>query len=365
MNPSNCTWRAVAATGLLACLVGACNPKSAVDQVLTPVNVDFGDLFALEDTIRLDDSVLIGGSWMLDVNSKGELLVHDTQSQGVYLFSPSGTLVRTMAITDCNPGATIGFGSQSSFLGDSNVLVLNSKGAIVFDQNGECTRTIIDADLGSNTWGICSRRDTVFAIPPAVRDSTFIRAYNPDFTLIGQFPLPAPKFPIRASVMLTYPGFPMACFDDDLWWVYTESHDAISRLRSTGLTRFMPDFFVERTRDYPNFQVVDQSNFQRITEMLDKAEAEATSVLGMFALDSETRMVVYDHIRSGNGEPDKGAVIASNKGRFPGVSTLLSAFPSAARNGMLYIASDPEDQSGGGASNPAIVRYRFVPPTGR
>lgn len=365
MNPSNCTWRTVAATGLLACLVGACNPKSAVDQVLTPIHVDFGDLFALEDTIRLDNSVLIGRNWMLNVNSKGELLVHDTQSQGVYLFSPSGTLVRTMAITDCNPEAAFNFGSQSSFLGDSNVVVLNSKGAIIFDQNGECARTILDGDLASNTWGICSRGDTVFTVPRGVRDSNFIRAYDPEFTLIDQFPLPAPRFPIRAAVMLTYSGFPMACFDHDLWWVYTESFDATPRLRSPGLTRFMPDFFVERTRDYPKFPVVDQSNFQRIDEMLDKAEAEATSVLGMFSLDSETRMVVYDHIRSGNDELDKGAVVANNKGRFRGVSTLLSEFPSAARNGMLYIASDPEDQPGGEPSNPAIVRYRFVPPTDR
>lgn len=365
MSSNNRTWRAVIAAGLLACLVGACNPKSDVDQVLTPVHVDFVDLFAPEDTIQLDNSVLLGRSWMLDVNSKGELLVLDTQSQGVYFFSPAGSLVHTMAVTDCHPEASINFGSQASFLDDSRVAVLNSKGVVILDQNGECVRTITDGDIVTRMWGICSHRDTVFAMPRGVRDSTFIRALSPDFTLIDQFRLPAPEFPIRASVMLTYPGFAMACFDDDLWWVHSESFDASPRLRGAGRTRFMPDFFVERTRDYPDFSLVDQSNFQRITEMLDKAEAEATSVLGMFALDSETRMVVYDHIRSGNDELDKGAVIANNQGRFPGVSTLLWDFPSAARNGMLYIATDPEDQPGGEASNPAIVRYQFVPPTDR
>ena len=364
MSSTNYTWRATALAGLLACVVGACNSELAIDQVLTPVHVDFGELFALEDTIRLDNSLLIGGSWSLDVNSQGELLVHDNQSGGVYVFSPAGALVRTMAITDCNPEATLGFGTQSSFLGDGRVAVLHSKGVIIFDQAGKCVQAITDADLATNTWAICSRGDTTFAMPRAVRDSTYIRAYGPDFTLIGQFQLAAPKFFRRAAVMLPYAGRTMACFNDDVWWVYGESFDAAPRLRHTGLTQFRPDFYVERKEDYPELPpLVDQSNWQRVGAMLSKAEAEASSVRGMFALDNETRLIVYGNINTDNKELSTGAVVASHEGRFPGVSTLFSKFPEAATNGMLYFASDPEDQPGGEVTNPIVVRYRFIPPT--
>lgn len=95
--------------GLLICLVVGCNSRSAVDQVLTPTHMDFGGLFVQESIIRLDNTVLLGSRWYLDVNSKGELLVLDTQSQGVHLFSPDGILVWTMAITDCNPEANFDF----------------------------------------------------------------------------------------------------------------------------------------------------------------------------------------------------------------------------------------------------------------
>ena len=363
MNSYRFTWQTCVAAGMVACLASACSSRSSTDQILTPARADFDALFAPQDTIRLDKSVLIGRTWMLDVNSRGELLVLDLQSEDVHLFSPEGELVRTMAVRDCNPEAAFNYGSQATFLGDSEVAVLSSKGLIIFDQNGACARATSNGDFAASSWGICAHEDTVFSMPRGVRDSTFIRAYDQDFTLLDQFPLPAPEFPIRAAVTLTYPGFAMACFDDGLWWVHSESFDASPLLRRPGLTRFKPDFFVDRTRDYPEFETVTQSNFQSITEMLNRAEAEATAVLGMFALDSRTRLVVYQHIDAGSGEFGTGAMIASHSGRFPGVSTLLPRFPSAARSGMLYMSSDPEDEPGGEATNPAILRYRFVPPT--
>ena len=345
--------------GLLVCLVIGCNSESAVDQILTPTHMDFGDLFVQESEIRLDNSVLLGLRWNLDVNSKGELLVLDTESQGVHLFSPEGLLVWTTTIGDCYPGANFNFNAQASFLDDSHVAVLINKGAIVLDQNGECVQTVTDSDLATNTWALCSHRDTIFAMPRDIRDSTFIRAYSPDFTLIDQFPLPTPKFQRRASIMLTNSGSAMACFNDDVWWVYTEDFDAAPRLSRAGLTRFMPDFFVERTQDYPDFEVVTQSNFREITEMLDKAEAEATGVEGIFALDSETRVIVYN-----NGTIGRGAVIATHSDRFPAVSTPIEKTPKAVGSGGLYILGDLEDEAIEEAVNPPIIRYRFVPPSG-
>ena len=352
--------------GMLVCLVVGCNSRSAVDQILTPTHMDFGDLFVQESTIRFDSSVLLGSRWYLDVNSKGELLVLDTQGQGVHLFSPDGILVWTKDITDCNPEANFNFHAQASFLDDSHVVVVINKGAIVLGQNGECVQTITDEELATDTGGLCSYRDTIFAMPRNrdTEDSTFIRAYSSEFTLIDQFPLPAPKFPRRASVMLTNPGFALGCFNDDVWWVHSESFDATPRLSRVGLTQFRSDFFVERTRDYPDFALVDQSNFREITEMIIKAEAEATGVMGMFALDNETRMIVYTSYRPGNAELGRGAIIANHGDRFPAVSTRFEETPEAAGNGRLYAVRDLGDEPIEEALNPMIIRYRFVPPSG-
>jgi hypothetical protein len=348
--------RTTTVAGLLVCLVVGCNPRFAVDQTLTPVHMDFGDLFVQESTIRLDNSVLLGSSWSLSVNSKGELLVLDTQSQGAHLFSSDGILVWTKVITDCNPEASFNFGAQASFLDDSHVAVLVDKGAIVLGRNGECVQAITDGDLATNTWGLCSHRDTIFAMPRYIGDNAFIRAYSSDFSLIEQFPLPAPKFQKRASIMLTDPGFAMACFNDDVWWVYSESFDAAPRLRRAGLTRFMPDFFVERTRDYPDFALVDM-------EVMHKAEAEATRMRGIFTLDTETRMIVYNSIDPSNEGLGRGVVIANHSDRFPAVSTRFEKFPEAVENGRLYTVNDLEDELTEEALNPTIIRYRFVPPS--
>lgn len=314
----------------------------------------------LEDTIRFDHSVLFGNRWTLDMNSVGELLVLDLQSQGAYLFSPSGAFMQRMTIADCNPEAAFNFFAYASFLDDSHIAVLNNKGVTVFNRDGECVQAITDRDFATNTGAICSHRDTIFAMPGAVRDSAFIKAYSPDFTLVDQFSLPLPEFPRRASTMLTNQGAAMACFDDDVWWVYSESFDASPRLSSTKLPRFIPDFFVERILDFPEFELVDQSNFQRITEMISEAEAQASSVRGVYALDNETRMIVYGSTES---DPGAGAVIASHRDRFPAVSTRLSGGPKAVGNGRLYMAGDLEDELTGEAMNPPIIRYRFIPPT--
>ena len=153
----------------------------------------------------------------------------------------------------------------------------------------------------------------------------------------------------------------MGCFDDDVWWVYSESFDATPRLSRAGRTRYMPDFFVERTRDYPEFGSVGQLSF---TEMVVKAEVEASRVMGIFTLDNETRMIVYNSIDPSNEGLDAGAIIANHSDRFPAVSTRFEETPEAIGNGRLYFVGDLEDESVEEVLNPAIIRYRFVPPSG-
>ncbi len=342
--------------------MGSCRSDPAFDQVHTPTHVEFEKLFALEDTIRLDTTVLIGSITMLDVNSKGEFLVLDRQSENVHVFSQSGGHLRTLSITDCDPEATFGFSAQSTFLSDSQIFILTSKGALVFDESGRCTQSNMAPEFVTNTWAACLHRDTIFAMPRSIQDGAMIRAYDVDLALVDQFPLPAPRFPKRAAVTLPYQGRAMSCFDNDVWWVYRESFDITPRLRRGDLTRFKPDFYIERTRDYPETPVVDRSNFMEITQLLGKAEAESSSVLGVFALDETTRLVMYGGIRSDNEERDTGALVASHKDGVAGVSTLFPEFPGATRQGQLYFVENPEEHTDGEFTNPLIIRYQFIPP---
>ncbi len=355
-------WHSAVSILVLASTFGACRSETAVDQILTPVRMEFEELFALEDSVQLDTSVLIGSISMLDINSMGELLVQDNQSNAVHVFSSSGTHLRTLSITDCNPEATLGFRGQSTYLDDSRIFVLTTKGAMVFDQTGRCTQSSIDQDFVTNTWSVCAFRDTIFAMPLALQDSTHIRAYGSDLTLIDQFPLPAPRFPRRANTMLPLQGRTMGCFDDDVWWVYGEDFDATRRLRRAGLTQFRLDSFRNRTKDYPAISGVDPSNWMEVTQLLDKAEAEASSIVGMFVLDEMTRLVIYDGIESDLEERTTSALIASHEGVFWGVGTLFPDSPSAAKDGMLYFTGDPEDSPDGEVTNPTIIRYQFIPP---
>ncbi len=355
-------WYIAVAAVLFADIMGGCRSDPAFDQVHTPTHVEFEELFALEDTIRLDTTVLIGSITMLDVNSKGEFLVLDRQGEGVHVFSQPGGYLRTLSITDCNPEATFGFSAQLTFLSDSQVFILTSKGALVFDESGRCTQSNMAPEFATDTWAACLHRDTIFAMSRSVPDGAMIRAYDMDLAFVDQFPLPAPRFPRRASVSHPHQGRAMSCFDNDIWWVYGESFDVTPRLRRGDLTRFKPNFYIERERDYPEVPLVDQSNFREITQLLGKAEAEASSVLGVFALDETTRLVMYGGIRSDNGERGMGALVASHKDDMAGVSTLFPKFPGATKQGNLYFVEDPEDHTDGEFTNPLIIRYQFTPP---
>ena len=352
-----------AATLLLACTLGACRSHPVVERILTPVHMEFEELFALEDTIRLDTAVLIGSISMLDVNSAGDFLVQDNQSESIHVFSPSGAYRHALSITDCNPEAEFGFSAQSTFLDNSQVLVLASKGAIVFDRAGQCVQISSDPHLVTNTWSVCSHRDTIFAMPRGIGDSTYIRAYSPDLALIDQFLLPAPRFPRLVGISLPYQGRTMACFSDDTWWIYGESFDATSRLRRAGLTQFMPEFYRKRTEDLPDLpRSIGPSNFQEVGRIIAQSKAQASYVQGLFALDEATRLVLFSGIENDNEAQRTGALIASHEANSAGVTTLFSGFPRAAKHGMLYFSGDLDERQDGELSNPTIIRYRFILP---
>lgn len=355
--------RVAVAAALLASFLGACaSPDGISEQVLIPREVAFEDLFVLEDTIRLDDSVLIGRIGMLDVNSVGELLVYDRQGEAVHAFSPVGVLLRTLAITDCNPEATFGFRAQARYLDDLHVMVLTTKGGMVFDDKGHCVQSSTDPFFVTRAYSVCAFRDTIFAKSQTRGDSIFIRAYSAELSLIDHFPLPAVRFPKRAGITHPNQGRTMACFADDIWWVYGEDFDARPRLDRRALTRYKPDFYRQRTQDYPDIPDVTPSNFQEVTAMLNEAEQEASAVTGVYVLDETTRIITYWGVDASGAAHSEGILVADHNGEFAGVSTRSHESLAAAGYGSIYITAEPEDQAGGAAANPPILRYRFIHP---
>lgn len=355
--------RVAVAAALLASFLGACaSPDGISEQVLIPREVAFEDLFVLEDTIRLDDSVLIGRIGMLDVNSVGELLVYDRQGESVHVFSPVGVLLRTLAITDCNPEATLGFRAQARYLDDLRVLVLTTKGAMVFDENGHCIQSSMDPFFVTRAYSVCAFRDSIFAMPQTRGDSLSIRAYSADLSLIGQYSLPAVRFPKRAGIMHPNQGRTMACFADDIWWVYGEDFDARPRLDRRALTRYRPDFYRERTRDYPDIPDVTPSNFQEVTAILAEAEQEASAITGMHALDKTTRIITYSRVDASSESLPEAILVASHNDDFAAVSTRSHESIAAAGNGSIYFVGEPDEQASGEIVNPPILRYRYTQP---
>ncbi|MCY3999526.1 MAG: hypothetical protein OXF06_02475 [Bacteroidetes bacterium] len=90
---------------------------------------------------------------------------------------------------------------------------------------------------------------------------------------------------------------------------------------------------------------------------------------GIFALDDDTRMLVYRTINDRwlpKGAEDlyvyMGLSIASNIGQFASVSTISSFVPLATGYGYLYGQVDPELLSDTDLGNPLILRYRFKRP---
>lgn len=349
-------------TAILAvCLLNACSRPDRVEEIPAPTEREFESLFVLEDTIRLDDAVLIGRVSTLDVNSKGELLVLDRQGEAIHVFSPRGTHLRTLSITDCNPEATVGFRAMARYLDDFRVIALTTKGAMVFDEQGHCIQTTSDREFVTSAYSVCQREDTILVMPDFSGDSIYIRAYSPEFALLDQFPLPLPRFPIRARVMNANQGYTMGCYTDDVWWFYGSDHDARPRLEGGGLRRYNPPFFRERKEDWSELPTVTPTNFEEITQKIGEYEKEASSITALFELGESTRMVEYLGV-STTDEERRGILVVSHEDAFGAAIAYAPESIEAAAYGMVYFVDVPEDEAGDNPSNPLVRRYRFIPP---
>ena len=94
---------------LYACTLGlvyisACQPEEMRNRVVNSSGfVEAEDLFTPVDTVRFDASVLIGSIDFVDMSGKGEFLLTDDVMKALHVFTASGSHVRTLKITLCNP----------------------------------------------------------------------------------------------------------------------------------------------------------------------------------------------------------------------------------------------------------------------
>ena len=90
---------------------------------------------------------------------------------------------------------------------------------------------------------------------------------------------------------------------------------------------------------------------------------------GLYALDEDIRMGVFHPIDEAyrlenvKGRKVSGLSIVSNSNQFKAVSTIPYKIPKTAGNGYLYFLGEHVPMDNGEVGNPALIRYRFIPPT--
>ena len=347
VNLKNLIIAALAITGMIA-TSNLCHAQT----VQTTQIADFDELFVVQDTIRLDQSVLIGRISDLDISVSGEMLLVDDVADKVYHFSATGRLLHELSVVGCHPGG-MPRPLSARFLGDGQLIMWDARNVstYLFDSNGQCVKHVKSPDL-ININGMCAHGDKIFAMP--IHSSLKAKAFSRDLDLLDEFELEPERWPVLITSILVRPGHSLECFDDGPWYVYIYSMDATPIGREAGFSRYEPAFFVERKRD-----------IRRPVPTRLIGANDASIVVGLYRLDNSTRIVVHSRIRHRNKWlSDWGLTIVSHKNLFPSVSVPL--FPrkgfKGGANGMLYFQGDHEPLEDGLLGNPELVRYRFIPP---
>ncbi len=311
--------------------------------------VEFAEVFVLEDTVRLDPSVLIGWIWDLDVNSAGEILITDRRAQNVSVWSPAGQFLRELSVEECDPGThLVPFGGK--YIGNGHVMAYDGSGrAYVFDGTGKCVVNAKGAEF-VNITSVCARKDTIFAMPhprPPEAPAAKVKAYSKSLTLLEEIAIEPPQWPNLAGRLIVGVGHSMACFEDGVWYIYQGHMDAYSLRPQSAQVLYKPSFFVKRRRD-----ASDDFRRGRRGDI-----GVGTTVHGVFSIDDSTRVVAHHPKAEGIG-----LTIVDHKNRYFAVSTITPFWPEAAGNSMLYFTGDLETLPNGEKGNPVLIRYRFIPP---
>ena len=342
---------------LLLTLVAGCASEAARPHaVMEPPLVPFERVFTLTDTLRLDSTIVVGSIHYVDANPSGDLLVSDRYG-AVYMFDRHGQHMRTFRPEDCLIGRRGGRDGAAQFGPAGTVVYHGDIGMVVFGTQGQC----LASDAGAvGLAAACSLADTIHTLPGTSPHAREAVAYTMGLERIGATETLGPKFRRLGAIFAPLNGLAMACFDDGPWYTTLSRPDAWRVREYTNPIQVHPRFFEERERDIPWTQDDDYRYEQMFSAPING---------GVFALESETRMVIYLYLQ---GEwrsvpQDRpigiGLGIASNTDKFAPVSTLSQVYPLGARDGYMYSVGDNEQLPDGDMGNPVVLRYKFIPPS--
>ncbi len=349
---------------LVAVLSVGCTAAPQESQILDAPVLPFDELFAPADTVRLDPSIIIGAIMFLDVNQEGDLLVTDFIGGGVNLFASSGEHIRTYSPQECLPDDEDLTPFSARFADRGHVVTkdLGDK-VVVLTADGRCvsaTRRMLH-----RAKGFCASGDSLFFLVwpnPWTSSSSHnsVVVYSPELQVLRDIPVEWPKFPRLNVPFSAMWDRSIDCFGDGPYFTYLESMDAIPVRFDAKAAQQRPEFYSPRPQDL-------QRHMSREEMRAEYDKYLTTSAV--FALTSQTRMVVYSHLADrwrlegieGTGG-QYGISVASNVGRFPPRSTISPVWPDAAGNGYIYSQGDHEPLADGDVGNPLIFRYRFIPP---
>ena len=356
-------------TGFSACLllVGlltGCTPSANDQSKLTvhpSVMIPFEELFALEDTLVLDPSVIVGRIWFMDADASGSVLITDIAANEVYLFANTGQHQATYSVDTCLPDGEHGVW-MSRFADGDRVIVATGEGAMaVFDRSGNCLAA--SRRLITPLQSFCSHGDSIFTFrgPRGMNlaSTSIMGAYSMDLELEREILLEDPEFYRLNLTEMGSVGRNMDCFSDGPYYKYHEDMDARPAHRRSQMVMSRPDFFVQRDQDVSG-------------EPMSRERRESTNafprLIGLYALDDDTRMMMFRDI-GGKFHPEgvrrqsvAGLSIVSTTKKFRSVSTVLHKKPYTARHGYLYYVGDIAQTDDGGVGNPTVIRYRFKAP---
>ena len=329
--------------------VSACRPAGQGSRLVESDFMEFEDLFAPIDTVRLDASVLIGSINFLDISDQGQFLVTDREARAIYVFSSSGSHLRTLEITQCNPEDT-GSVLSTRFLKNGSMIATTSQGVYAFNADGSCQKRLLE--LPPNRSSFCERRDTVYLLNPRVRPLPQIHAYSIESGTVRDYDLRKPRFPRTTALRRGLEGRGIACFDRGVFYRYAESSDGEPLWLENDLVLHQPKSYRPPERD-----LTSQGMGDIISDLL-QLEREFTYSSGIYELDENHRMIM-----TRSGYPAEFNLNIINMDTETSVSTVLDPDVgiSLTKDGLVYSTGDYEILPSGETGNKMLEVRQFHP----
>ena len=337
-------------------LVSACSiPVERTQEEVSAPLVPFGDLFVLEDTIRLDPSVIVGHVDFVDFGPEGAFLASDLQSNEVHLFTAAGEHSRVLDPATCLPERS-GLVRSARFVPPDRIFSLGAGGEmVVFTAEGDCVAAQVPRQAAKSA---CASGDTLHILPRLMsRRKHNTIAYSIDLNQIGSTRIALPKHPLLYQIYSSMGGRSIECFNDGPYYVDAGRADATPIRSPQNFAPARPPFFVERKGSL-------SSGGDQASLVLEVIKYPMNS--GVLKIDGQTRLIVYHIPReqlAAIPEARSGFVVASNVGEFAARSTMSPVSPVGAADGYIYSVGDNVQMPDGDVGNPVLLRYKFTPPS--